>query len=239
MIYNWLKNTLSGLFEEHCLLCLGPSKSKHSLCKECENELPKNDSHCLICSSPLSTNRQTGTTLVCGQCQKQPPYYNTSLIPHLYATPLKQLISEFKFHNNLSYGRLLAHLFIRSVNNNHRRLPECIIPVPLHTKRLQERGFNQALELARLVSRELEIPINYSLCKRNKITPFQSGLSAKQRKQNLTNAFSVTQTPLYKHVAIFDDVVTTGSTVNELSKQLKKSGVKIIEVWAIARTGSK
>ena len=101
---------------------------------------------------------------------------------------------------------------------------------------MRERGFNQALELAKLIASELNIPLDYTLCIRNKATPFQSGLSAKQRKQNLKNAFKVTKMNAYKHVAIFDDVVTTGTTVNELAKQLKQSGVEIIEVWAIART---
>jgi len=125
------------------------------------------------------------------------------------------------------------------VAKGKRRLPECIIPVPLHKHRLHERGFNQALELARLIARQLKVPLNYSLCRREKATPFQSGLSARQRKQNLRNAFNVIQTPAYNHVAIFDDVVTTGSTVNELARQLKEEGVEIIEVWAIARTGNK
>jgi len=81
--------------------------------------------------------------------------------------------------------------------------------------------------------------VDYTLCQRNKATPFQSGLSAKQRKQNLKGAFSVEKTQAYKHVAIFDDVVTTGTTVNELAKQLRQSGVETIEVWAIARTRDK
>jgi len=177
--------------------------------------------------------------LVCGVCQKNPPHYNTSLIPRLYASPIKQLITEFKFHNNLSYAPLLAQSFVNSVRQNQRRLPGCIIPVPLHEQRLRERGFNQALELARLIARQLEIPLYHSLCVRNKATPFQSGLSAKQRKQNLKNAFHIIKTPPHTHVAIFDDVVTTGSTVNELARQLKKEGVEIIEVWAIARTENK
>ena len=118
-------------------------------------------------------------------------------------------------------------------------MPECVIPIPLHTQRLRERGFNQSLEIAQLITKTLNIPLDYSLCKRNKATPFQSGLTAKQRKLNLKNAFSITKPHQYKHVAIFDDVVTTGTTVNELAKQLKKSGVEIVEVWAITRTANK
>ena len=157
----------------------------------------------------------------------------------MYASPLKELIGHLKFHGNLSYTPLLAQTFINSLKHRKNNLPECIIPVPLHQQRLRERGFNQALELARIIAKQLHIPVDYTLCQRNKATPFQSGLSAKQRKQNLKGAFSVEKTRLYKHVAIFDDVVTTGTTVNELAKQLRQSGVETIEVWAIARTCDK
>ena len=239
MIYNWLKSKLSCFFPKHCLLCLSVTQSEHSLCSACEKDLPKNDSHCLICSSPLAITTKISKRLVCGNCQKKPPFYNTSLIPYLYASPIKQLITQFKFHRTLSYAPLLAQSFLNASLRANRRLPDCIIPAPLHKERLHERGFNQALELARIISKQLSIPLNYSLCVRKKATPFQSGLSAKQRKRNLKNAFSVIKTPEYRHVAIFDDVVTTGSTVNELAKQLKNAGVEIVEVWAIARTGDK
>ena len=110
--------------------------------------------------------------------------------------------------------------------------------MPLHKQRLRERGFNQALEVSRIIAKSLEIKLDYTLCLRHKSTPFQSGLSAKQRKLNLKDAFTVTKSHQYKHVAIFDDVVTTGTTVNELARQLRLSGVTTIEVWAIARTAN-
>lgn len=149
------------------------------------------------------------------------------------------MISQLKFHGNLTYAPLLAHTFTQSINQRKNHIPDCIIPVPLHKTRLRERGFNQALELARIISKHLDITLDYTICQREKPTPFQSGLSAKQRQLNLKNAFSITKTHDYKHVAIFDDVVTTGTTVNELAKQLKLSGVEVVEIWAIARTESK
>ena len=238
MIYKWLKNNLSFSVSRQCLLCLSPANNKHSLCLDCENDLPGNTDHCLICSAPFAiTSNQK--KLVCGKCQKNPPQYTSSTIPHIYSSPIKQLITQLKFHSNLAHAPLLAHGFVKAIQQRKAKLPECIIPVPLHPKRLRDRGFNQALELARLVSKQLDVPLNYSLCKRNKVTPFQSGLSAKERKQNLKNAFSLEQIHNYKHIAIFDDVVTTGTTVNELAKQLKSSGVEVVEVWAIARTQNK
>ena len=220
-------------------MCLSPTNNQHLLCSSCERELPKNVFHCVICSIPFETTDSAHSSLVCGKCQKSPPFYTTSLIPHIYASPLKQLISQLKFHGNLTHAPLLAHGFIHSIGHRKTNLPECIIPVPLHPKRLRERGFNQALELARIISIQLDIPLDYSFCQRDKATPFQSGLSAKQRIQNLRNAFRVTKMHSYKHVAIFDDVVTTGTTVNELAKQLRQSGIETIEVWAIARTKNK
>ena len=239
MIYQWLKSNLSDFFSKHCLLCLGPSRHKHLLCSHCEKDLPINNACCVICAAPLISIHHLERSLVCGKCLKNPPNYTTSLIPHLYASPLKQLISQLKFHANLTYAPLLANCFLLSVRGRKNNLPECIIPVPLHSKRLHDRGFNQALELARIVAHQLNIPLDHSLCQRNKETPFQSGLSAKQRKLNLKNAFLLTKPHQYKHVAIFDDVVTTGTTVNELAKILKMSGVETIEIWAIARTANK
>ena len=238
MVYNWLKNTLTKTLSKQCLLCLSPTNNTYQLCSHCEADLPSNSSHCIFCASPFSTNILKNN-LVCGQCQKKPPHYTTSTIPNLYAPPLKELIGQFKFHGNIYCAPLLAQTFLRSVKHRKNNLPECIIPVPLHKKRLRERGFNQSLELARIVSEQLQIPLDYTLCQRKKSTPFQSGLSAKQRQQNLKNAFHLKKTHAYKHVAIFDDVVTTGTTVNELAKQLKLSGIETIEVWAIARTANK
>ena len=239
MIYKWLKNNLSRIISKQCLLCLSPTKNKYLLCTHCEKDLAKNTHHCIICAIPFTASQLTEKKLVCGKCQKNPPHYTTSTIPHLYAPPLKQLITQLKFHGNLTYAPLLAQNFINSIKLRGNALPDCIIPVPLHYQRLRERGFNQALELARIIAKQLKIPFDYSLCRRNKATPFQSGLNAKQRKQNLRNAFSVTKPHSYTHVAIFDDVVTTGTTVNELARKLKESGVEIIEVWAIARTNGK
>lgn len=239
MVYNWLKNNLSRLFSKHCLLCLSPTNNTHLLCTKCENDLPTNYPSCVLCAIPFSQIQTTSNTLICGKCQKKPPPFTTSIIPNIYASPIKELISQFKFHNNLSFAPLLANTFIKGLKKRKTNLPECIIPIPLHKQRLKERGFNQALELARIISKNINVPVDFALCQRTKATPFQSGLSAKQRKQNLKNAFSISDTHNYKHVAIFDDVVTTGTTVNELAKQLKQSGVEIIEVWAIARTCDK
>ena len=117
-----------------------------------------------------------------------------------------------------------------------RNLPQLLIPVPLHGRRLRERGFNQAQELARILSARLSIPIDsHSLC-RTRNTTAQSGLPKKERQRNIRNAFALTAKVASPHVAIIDDVMTTGLTVNEIAKILRASGVSEIEIWVFART---
>ena len=143
MIYNWLKNSLFSSIPKQCLLCLSPTQNKHLVCVGCEADLPTNRSFCLICAIPFPIKAPHETSLVCGSCQTNPPLYTTSLIPHLYASPIKQLISQLKFHGNLTYVPLLAQSFINNVKQREHNLPDCIIPVPLHKQRLQERGLFQ------------------------------------------------------------------------------------------------
>ncbi len=113
--------------------------------------------------------------------------------------------------------------------------PDIIIPVPLHPSRYRERGYNQSLEIARTVSKRLELPLDYRHCIRTHATHSQTELTALQRRSNMRKAFAILKPIPYEHVAILDDVVTTGATVNELAKVLRKSGVKRIDVWACAR----
>jgi ComF family protein len=108
------------------------------------------------------------------------------------------------------------------------RLPQLLLPVPLHARRLRERGFNQAQELTRILSTHLSIPVDtQSLC-RTRNTTAQSGLTKKDRRQNIRNAFTLTSKINSSHVAIIDDVMTTGHTVNEIAKTIKASGVSEI-----------
>ena len=122
MLYNWLKNNLFRLLSRQCLLCLSSTQNKHLICTACEKDLPQNSHHCVICSTPFAINTSKEQNLVCGKCLKSPPEYTTSLIPYLYASPLKQLISQLKFHGNLTYVPLLAHGFIHSIKSDNYHL---------------------------------------------------------------------------------------------------------------------
>ena len=115
-------------------------------------------------------------------------------------------------------------------------MPGCILPVPLHHRRLKARGFNQSLECARFIARRLNIPIDTQSVKRIKHTPPQMELPLEVRRRNIRGAFAVSQASYSQHVAVVDDVVTTGSTVNELARMLRRAGVKHIQVWSCART---
>ena len=126
---------------------------------------------------------------------------------------------------------MIAHLKKNAVN-----LPQALIPMPLHPRRQRERGFNQALEITKSISRHLDIPIIKNAVIRSKNTLSQTTLSAKERKKNMRQVFELTdKTIQYHHVAIIDDVVTTGVTVNELAKTLKRANIDQIDIWACAR----
>jgi ComF family protein len=149
---------------------------------------------------------------------------------------LPALIGGAKFRSRLNLARLLGQCLALSLSERDAEMPGLIVPVPLHSKRLRERGYNQALEVARSLGRELSIPIAAGCCARVLATAPQAGLEQKERRRNIRGAFDVLRPPPADRVAIVDDVVTTGSTVSELARVLLKAGVKRVDVWAVART---
>jgi ComF family protein len=149
---------------------------------------------------------------------------------------MDHLIKMLKFQGQLAAATLLGHLLQEALAHRTTPLPEALLPVPLHSKRLAERGFNQALEIARIVSKTLSIPVLVNAVQRSRATPPQVSLDAKARRGNVRGAFRLQQSLQAKHVAIMDDVITTGSTVAEVAQVLKMSGVEEVEIWALART---
>lgn len=145
------------------------------------------------------------------------------------------LIGRFKYGGALHFGALLGRLLAARCA---QRRPDGLIPVPLHPARLSERGFNQARELARPLVRGGRLRLLDDVCCRIAATPPQAGLSAQQRYRNLAGAFAVTGDLAGRHVAIVDDVLTTGSTAAALSRELLRAGAVSVEVWAVARGGT-
>lgn len=228
---NRLKFVQQQIFPPVCLLCGAAGHDRLDICSACLAGLPWNHQACTNCGLPLSGVAE----LVCGQCQRQPPHYQRTLVPFLYHSPLDWLIQGFKFHHRLVAGRLLAELLLRHVRTSRQEIPDLILPVPLHWRRLHGRGYNQALELARPLARELDVPLAGRQVRRQRATAVQSLLDATARKKNLRGAFAIQHPFAFGHVVIVDDVITTGSTVNELAKALRTAGVQRVDVWALAR----
>ncbi len=240
MLY-FLKKLISYIIQfflpYHCIMCLESSNQQRDICYACQRRLPYIQYACRQCGYIL----HTATLALCGQCIKQPPHFDCTVAAFYYDHPVDLWLKQFKFHKKALYARILTEIYaeklalIFSDCNNIK--PEALIPVPLHWRRLSQRGFNQAHIIAYYLSKKLHIPIlKASYVKRIKHTQAQSQLELKKRRHNLDQAFNVQKLPKIVRVAIVDDILTTGSTVNELAKQLKKNGVQHVAIWALART---
>jgi len=176
----------------------------------------------------------TAVPVRCGRCQSLRPAFDETYAPFIYQDAIRHLITALKFGADYKNARLLGQLLAEYLLQSAEK-PDIILPVPLHKARYRERGFNQAIEIARTVSRELHIPLDLNSCRRLQDTPHQSALTAKQRRKNLKNAFTIVKPINTRHIAVLDDVMTTGSTAQELAAVLKKAGVSRVDVWVCAR----
>lgn len=220
-------NILQTFSQRNCLLC--GASSKDDLCNPCRSQLPQIPvNHCPICLLPVTTPD------ICGVCLAKPPAYTRILSALHYTFPVDALIHSFKYQSNFAIAPILANLLIEKINISNP--PDFIIPMPLHAMRLRERGFNQAVEIGRYISRKHNINMLLDSCIRVRNTPFQAGLPWKQRKKNIRNAFFCKVDLSGKHVIILDDVMTSGATINELAKVLRQQGAETINGWVVART---
>jgi ComF family protein len=219
-----------------CLLCGAVSRQPYSLCIACQKELPILHQKCPLCAQILP--QHTPDQTLCGACLKSSPPFEQLHALFSYEPPITHWIVALKFNHQLAYAQLLGDLLaqqIRRVWYKNKPLPDLILPVPLHTKRLQERGFNQATEIARPIARALNIQIDQSGLVRHKATAAQSGLSKSERKRNIADSFIAKRSYTGLSVAVIDDVVTTGHTINECCGALRKQNVKRIDIWSCAR----
>jgi ComF family protein len=233
-VYQWSKKLHFGLLPPTCLLCGAAGVGPWDLCAGCRRELPWQQHVCRRCGQPLVA----ATDAVCGHCQQQPPACDRIVVPLRYQAPLDHLIKRLKFNRQLTYARLLGELLAEALQERREPLPEVLLPVPLHPARLRQRGFNQSLELARPVAQRLGLPLWPDAIRRVRHTRPQVGLAASARLANVRDAFQLARPLPVQRVAILDDVITTGSTVNEIARVLKAGGVGWVEVWACARTVS-
>lgn len=231
MVYQWIKNNLSEWLPQACVLC-GQTSQQHALCASCIQDLPRlSAATCYQCGLPLGVTAIPGP---CGHCQQQAPAYNRVISGFAYAQPVSQLVAKLKFRGQIQLARLFGELLAGQITalGSHA---QAMLPVPLHPKRLHHRGFNQALEIARSLGRQLSLPILNDTIHRSRDTQPQTEQPAAQRAQNIRGAFALGKSVAYKQVAIVDDVMTSGHTVNEIARVLREAGVEQIEVWCVAR----
>ncbi|MDH5407514.1 MAG: ComF family protein, partial [Gammaproteobacteria bacterium] len=159
------------------MLCGGQADSDvqhdQDICPACLDSLPQLDNPCPVCALPVTS----GPDLICGQCLQQAPPYQQTFSAYQYAPPLIQLVTGLKFHQRLAVARLFGQLLAQHLEQREFDRPECLIPVPLHPKRLRERGFNQSIEIARPISKQFDLPIDSELCQRLRHTTPQTGLN--------------------------------------------------------------
>jgi len=224
---------LDGLFPCRCVLCQLPSHCRLPLCRDCRAELTPNSSACRRCALPLHT-ADPGLYL-CGQCQRRPPSFHAVHAPWIYSEYLAQIIRLWKFNGQQQLTGLLADLWLEHPPGT--RDIDLMIPMPLHWRRLWQRGYNQADLLAhRLYRARPGVPVERRLLRRTRATAAQSGMSAAGRRRNLQGAFTVRRPCDNLRIALVDDVLTTGATAAAAATALTAAGAHRVDVWCLART---
>jgi ComF family protein len=206
------------------------------LCSDCYDGLPHNVYKCSHCALPLPDD--IDADVLCGRCIKKRPSFDYSYSLFRYEGEIIKLVHQLKFREKISYTRSIGELLLHTVADEllpAHGWPDAIVPVPLHNSRLRKRGYNQSTEISRVIAKETGIAIEQKIVIRHRRTLTQTGLKANQRQKNIRGAFKLLGKLNAKHVLIVDDVITTGSTVNELSRVLKQSGVDRVGVLSIAR----
>jgi ComF family protein len=206
------------------------------MCVACETELPWLGEHCITCALPLPA-----AGLTCGECLLEPPAFEQVVVPWLYGFPVDSLITRFKHNAKWPFGRLLGDVLGQYLQHRFEEglpRPDGLLPVPLASKRLRRRGFNQAAMLARWLSTALELRCEETVLRRIKDTDAQQVLDAKSRKRNLRDAFGLMPDAQVRgrHLALVDDVLTTGATAQALARLLMDAGAARVDVYCLART---
>jgi ComF family protein len=227
-ILNYWARIAQRLLPSVCILC-GARATQANLCPGCREDLPYLPAdRCPRCAIPSHAGA------VCGACLRQSPAFDRALAPCAYAYPLDRLILSFKFSGNLAVAPVLADLILSEVGAHP--LPDLIVPVPLSRARLRERGFNQSLEIAKLVAGELGVALSPETCRRVQHAPPQSALAWNARARNVAGAFVCMDDLEGRSVAIVDDVLTTGATLDEVARVLRMRGAVQVIGWVAART---
>jgi len=227
-ILNKCLNLAQSGLPQSCLLCGGRVVGS-MLCTGCEADMPHLPrARCPQCALPSADGA------ICGHCLRRPPAFARTVAVYGYAFPLDALVKHCKYGGALEVTDWFADRLTAELAGAPP--PDLIVPMPLHPTRLAERGFNQAAEIARRLARRLEIPWSPEGCRRIRDTPPQAGLELKARRRNLRGAFTCDLDLTGKCVALVDDVMTSGASLDELAKVVRKAGAAEVHAWVVART---
>lgn len=219
------------LYPPTCLVCGLAAESDSDCCSGCRDDLPTVASGCARCGLELARSVEQ-----CGRCLARPPCFDAAFPAFAYRGPVEGLVQRFKFNRDLAAGRVLAEQMARRIQALQPPMPDCLVPVPLHYRRRWWRGFNQAELLCRDLVRCLGSPEWRPLLRRRQATAAQLALPAERRRGNVRGAFAARPIPPgVRHVALVDDVMTTGSTLDECARILKAAGIQRVDVWVVAR----
>lgn len=218
-----------------CWLCQLPLRiAVHGICNVCARQLPRLPLLCPCCGLPAASNG-----LPCGRCLLKPPPWQALVCVSPYQPPLSSWVNQLKFSGMTALRVMLARLLLLSWLNAYRRgqtvRPDLLMCVPLHSRRCWWRGYNQTALLAAPLARWLGCEFSQALS-RQRAGAVQHQLSARQRRRNLRDAFRLETDVSGRHIALIDDVVTTGSTVREISRLLQRRGAASVQVWCLCRT---
>ncbi len=230
-VYGTSKSLIHGLFPATCLLCLDPGQPPAlDLCRECEDDMPRNAGACPGCAMP-----RTDPGSPCANCAARSPSFDAAFVPYRYEFPLVELIHRLKYGRQVAIARILGTLLGHRLLERGATAVDAIVPVPLHAAREARRGYNQAGEIARFAGEVAGIPVLDRIALRFRATEEQAALPASVRRVNVSGAFEALAGCVPAAVAVVDDVMTTGATMDALAAALKRAGCKRVEAWAVSR----
>jgi ComF family protein len=209
-----------------CLVCGGTSRTP--VCAGCQADLPWHTApQCPVCATPTPQGQ------VCGACLKRPPAFDRTVAALAYRFPVDRLIPALKYHGRLAIAPALASCLAPALA--HATLPDVIVPMPLHPARLRERGCNHATEIGRVLAGALQIRLDIDCCQRIRDTPPQQALKLDARRRNMRGAFACHASVAGLHIVLLDDVMTSGTSLDELAATLKRAGAREVSNWVVAR----
>ncbi|MDB5973223.1 MAG: ComF family protein [Hydrocarboniphaga sp.] len=228
LVYNF-RSWLDLAAPPTCLFCSSPTDGP-GCCAGCRADLPWNRSACPGCALPSVLPQ------ICPRCSRRPRRFDSAWSAFVLAAPVHSGLLGLKYHARFVQARVLGELMAAELRSRREPLPDLLLPVPLHWRRLIRRGYNQALLLARELGCQLELPVDTRTLRRPGAGRDQIGQSASARRANLRGVFSASGSLQGRHIALVDDVMTTGATFDELARVCRRAGAKRIEVWSVART---